>query len=441
MGISAVEHATKLGGIDVTLETEVLGDGTHPSTCRFATPRVVVLSRGGYLAHVVLATSGGELSDVQHDRIPSTTWLCAGAQARCGIGLGMSEPWSGQYELVGEPISTEGAGSLVQRARRLSDGEEFVLKAATGEYQRLRFEREIEVGLRLDHPHVMPIIDSDAAGLWFTMPIASGHALTPNAAIAPEVLLGHLEDIASGVEAGHAVGFIHRDLKPDNLLIVDGRLVVADWGIARNAPGSTGTGYPTVTGLDYGSWGWAAPELSGTAHDAGPAADVFSIGQIIGWVLTGASPNQGIPLLPEGTMWEAVVERCTRHSPDNRPATPSDLLRFVVDTLPIHEYANLLAELYRIADRGELAFVEKVERRQIGRFRFQEATWYPSGKTTNHVRDHEQYFAFLNEFHGEATRTFHTEPQLPVRRWSRSSMLDTIRKYEGSEWDDDHLCS
>lgn len=140
-------------------------------------------------------------------------------------------------------------------------------------------------------------------------------------------------------------------------------------------------------------------------------------------------------------MWEAVVERCTRHSPDNRPATPSDLLRFVVDTLPIHEYANLLAELYRIADRGELAFVEKVERRQIGRFRFQEATWYPSGKTTNHVRDHEQYFAFLNEFHGEATRTFHTEPQLPVRRWSRSSMLDTIRKYEGSEWDDDHLCS
>lgn len=235
MGISAVEHATKLGGIDVTLETEVLGDGTHPSTCRFATPRVVVLSRGGYLAHVVLATSGGELSDVQHDRIPSTTWLCAGAQARCGIGLGMSEPWSGQYELVGEPISTEGAGSLVQRARRLSDGEEFVLKAATGEYQRLRFEREIEVGLRLDHPHVMPIIDSDAAGLWFTMPIASGHALTPNAAIAPEVLLGHLEDIASGVEAGHAVGFIHRDLKPDNLLIVDGRLVVADWGIAQRS--------------------------------------------------------------------------------------------------------------------------------------------------------------------------------------------------------------
>ena len=336
--------------------------------------------------------------------------------------------WHENYELVGNPLSAEGGGALVQKARGVSEpNEEVIIKIASDEHRRPRFEREIEVGLSLSHPNVMPVLDSNLDGLWFTMPVADGRAIEANPNIPAEVLLGQLRALCAGLEAGHGAGYLHRDLKPDNLLQLDGRLVVADWGLARNPPGSTASNKPTVTGLPYGSWGWAAPELTGSAHEAGPAADVYSIGQLIGWVLTGEEPNQGVPLVPENAGWASVVEACTALDPSTRPQTPSALLDLVLDSVQIHADEDLLSELYQLADAGHARLPKRVERRRMEGHSFFEVDWYPAAaKPTIYVNGFPAYKAFIERFPGELANSFEGNPPDPVASWPTSRLAAAL---------------
>jgi serine/threonine protein kinase len=123
----------------------------------------------------------------------------------------------------------------------------------------------------------------------------------------------------------HEIGWIHRDLKPSNLLQLDGRWTVADWGLTRRPRGQTTDPDRTRVGAPLGTDGWAAPELSADAHAAGPQADIYSIGQIIGWAVTGRRPLVNIPLIPDNSPWREVVTAATHFDPARRPATVDDL--------------------------------------------------------------------------------------------------------------------
>lgn len=198
-----------------------------------------------------------------------------------------------------------------------------------------RMRREIFIGhLYGEHPHVMPVLDSDPDGRWFVMPLANGSAASHVERLRQEA--GALHDliaaICEGLRRPHTDDRIHRDIKPANVLLLNGRWVVADWGLGRQPRGETSVPGRTRTGTGFGSEGFAAPELSfENPHNVTAAADIYSIGRLIAAVLTGQRPEQNLPLLPASGPWRAVVAEATHHKPADRPQDVDEFLRLLKD--------------------------------------------------------------------------------------------------------------
>jgi serine/threonine-protein kinase len=125
--------------------------------------------------------------------------------------------------------------------------------------------------------------------------------------------------VCSALETAHGVGWLHRDLKPANILSIDGRWTVADWGLGRRPLGDTTFTGRTTAGAFLGTYGFAAPEQATDAHNATPSADLYSLGQIIGWARTGEIPKDGTPLLPTAEPWRSVVAAVTVRDAAARP--------------------------------------------------------------------------------------------------------------------------
>jgi serine/threonine-protein kinase len=232
-----------------------------------------------------------------------------------------------------DPIPIDGGQAQVFRARDKTTGSVVALKKLRTPLERrvARMGREIEVGLFLsDHPHAMPILDHAPDHSWFVMPYAQGTALDYCDELRNDDALIHLlQAVCSVLQVAHEKGYVHRDIKPANILSLDGRWVVADWGIVRRPRGMTTDPQRTKIGVALGSAGFSAPELEVDAHSAGPQTDIYSLGQFIGWAVTGKTPRTNIPLIPEGGTWRAVVESATRDDPAMRPKTVKDFLEIV----------------------------------------------------------------------------------------------------------------
>ena len=139
-----------------------------------------------------------------------------------------------------------------------------------------RFQREIRLAARLQHPHILTVLDSgEAAGqLWFTMPYCGGRvAARPAAAqrqLALEDALRIAVEAARALDYAHAHGVVHRDIKPENILLTrDGSTLVADFGIARALGGADGPQL-TETGMAVGTSAYMSPEQA--AGDRQPGA-------------------------------------------------------------------------------------------------------------------------------------------------------------------------
>ncbi|MDX3673338.1 serine/threonine protein kinase [Streptomyces europaeiscabiei] len=204
--------------------------------------------------------------------------------------------------------------------------------------KKARMAREIQVGRFLNgHPHAMPVWDSGPDSTWFVMPVAKETATECRDELKdPTALRALVNGLCSVLSAAHdaheqgaSQGWVHRDIKPSNVLRLDGRWVLADWGIARRPAGMTTHAQRTKVGMNMGSKGFAAPELSGNAHSAGPPTDIYSLGQLIGWAVTGKDPLQNIPLIPASGPWRAVVREATRKDPGRRPPTVQAFLDLV----------------------------------------------------------------------------------------------------------------
>jgi eukaryotic-like serine/threonine-protein kinase len=121
-----------------------------------------------------------------------------------------------------------------------------------------RFLREIKLAARLQHPHILTVLDSgDAAGrLWFTMPFVEGESLRDRLRrerqLPVDDALRIAREAAQALQYAHEHGVIHRDIKPENILLHDGRPVVADFGIALAVSAAAG-GRMTETGLSLGT--------------------------------------------------------------------------------------------------------------------------------------------------------------------------------------------
>jgi TolB-like protein len=162
-----------------------------------------------------------------------------------------------------------------------------------------RFEREIRLAAKLQHPHILGLYDSGADNglLYYVMPFVKGESLRDR--IVREGMLPVEDAIRVTLEVcgalgyAHEHGIVHRDIKPENILISSDHALVADFGIAR-AVGEAGSGGQklTQTGMSLGTPVYMAPEQS-TGEAAGPTADLYSLACVLYEMLAGEPPFTG----------------------------------------------------------------------------------------------------------------------------------------------------
>ncbi len=197
-----------------------------------------------------------------------------------------------------------GAGGMatVYLAEDLRHGREVAMKVLRAEVAGAlgadRFLREIAVTARLDHPGILPLLDSgDAEGiLYYVMPFVRGESLRERLSRERQLPVDDALDIARAVgEAlsyAHAIGVVHRDIKPENILLSGSQARVADFGIARalsEVHGNTLTG----TGIVVGSPAYMSPEQAAGDRELDGRSDVYALGCVLYEMLAGQPPFSG----------------------------------------------------------------------------------------------------------------------------------------------------
>ncbi|MGK2934397.1 MAG: protein kinase domain-containing protein, partial [Gemmatimonadaceae bacterium] len=205
-----------------------------------------------------------------------------------------------------------------------------------------RFLTEIKTTARLQHPHILPLLDSGAADglLFYVMPYVSGETLRARLErerqLPLEDVLQIAREVADALGAAHAVGIIHRDIKPDNILLQGGHAVVADFGIAL-AVQEAGGARMTQTGLSLGTPQYMSPEQAMGERSVDARTDIYALGAVTYEMLTGQPPFTGATA-------QAVVAKVLTE----RPAPPST----VRDTIPASVESAVLKALAKLpADR------------------------------------------------------------------------------------------
>ncbi len=228
----------------------------------------------------------------------------------------------GDYELV-ELIGSGGMAE-VYRARQLTAfGREVALKVIRPEFSkqqefRERFLREAQSISRLSHPNILPLIEFREEGqtLYLVMPLVREGTLRDlikqhSGPLAPEEALPLFTQLCSAVHYAHAQGIIHRDIKPQNVLLQQHtHVLLADFGIARDRKEKT----ITATGAGVGSAEYMAPEQAMGQADI--RSDIYSLGIVLYQMLTGVVPYSG------STPLQVLLKHTTAPLPDPRALTP-----------------------------------------------------------------------------------------------------------------------
>jgi serine/threonine-protein kinase len=161
-----------------------------------------------------------------------------------------------------------------------------------------RFLREITTTANLRHPHVLPLYDSGEAGefLFYVMPYVEGESLRDRLSREKQLSLDHAlqvaRDVADALGYAHEHGVIHRDVKPENVLLESGHAVVTDFGIAR-AISEAGGDKLTETGIAVGTPTYMSPEHAAGSSDLDQRSDVYSLACVVYEMLAGEAPFTG----------------------------------------------------------------------------------------------------------------------------------------------------
>ena len=184
-----------------------------------------------------------------------------------------------------------------------------------------RFQREIRLAARLQHPHILTVLDSGETDgrLWFTMPFVEGESLRDRLhrerQLPVDAALRIAIEAARALEYAHQHGVVHRDVKPENILLTrDGSTLVADFGIARAVSGDEGL---TETGLAVGTPAYMSPEQAAGDKSLDARTDQFSLASVLYEMLAGEPPWTG------ATAQAITAKRVSEPAPSVRSVRPN----------------------------------------------------------------------------------------------------------------------
>ena len=209
-------------------------------------------------------------------------------------------PLADQYELEREL----GAGgmAIVFLARDVKHDREVALKVFRPELAvslgAERFLREIQIAAKLSHPHILPLYDSGEVDgfLYYTMPFVEGETLRDRMKRDRMLPLDDAQliayEVADALNYAHAQGLVHRDIKPDNIMLTGGHAVVMDFGIAR-AVKAAGGDKITQTGMAVGTPLYMSPEQATAGGDVDGRSDIYSLGCVLYEMVAGTPPFTG----------------------------------------------------------------------------------------------------------------------------------------------------
>ena len=161
-----------------------------------------------------------------------------------------------------------------------------------------RFLREIRLTAALQHPHILPLLDSGEAGgfLYYVLPFVRGESLRDRLnrekQLGLDEALTFIKQVASALDYAHHQGVVHRDIKPENILIQEGEAMLADFGIAL-AVKEAGGNRLTETGLSLGTPQYMSPEQATGDRQLDARSDVYSLGAVLYEMLAGEPPVTG----------------------------------------------------------------------------------------------------------------------------------------------------
>jgi serine/threonine-protein kinase len=198
-----------------------------------------------------------------------------------------------------------------------------------------RFLREIETAAGLQHPHILPVLDSGTAAglLYYAMPYAEGESLRQRLErekqLPVEVALRLAREVAEALDYAHRHGIVHRDIKPENILLQDGHAVVADFGIAR-AMGLAGGSKLTQTGAVLGTPTYMSPEQAAGGRELDGRSDLYSLACVLYEMLAGEPPFTGAT--GEGLIYQQLSLE-PRLVTALRPAVPAAVAQALAQAL------------------------------------------------------------------------------------------------------------
>lgn len=232
-----------------------------------------------------------------------------------------------------------------------------------------RFLQEIDVIARLQHPHLLTLIDSgDMNGMpYYVMPYIEAHSLreliTHEKRLGIDAAVRIVREVADALEFAHANGVVHRDIKPSNILMSGGHAVVADFGIAT-ALEKAAVGRLTETGISLGSPTYMSPEQASGERDLDARTDVYSLGCVLYELLCGAPPIDGV------SMQHVVTKKLTGNFPavlEQRAEVPralADAIHKALSTERQDRFATM-KEFSEAVAAASSAGVRRTSRRQL----------------------------------------------------------------------------
>ncbi|HEY2825399.1 MAG TPA: serine/threonine-protein kinase [Gemmatimonadales bacterium] len=216
---------------------------------------------------------------------------------------------------------------------------------------RERFQREVQLAAKLQHPHIVPLFAAGAVGdlLYYTMPFIAGeslkHALANGTKFGVRDTVRILHDVTDALAHAHAHGIVHRDIKPANVLRSGGHAVVTDFGVAKALNVSRPGTAMTASGMVVGTPAYMAPEQLAGDPAADHRVDIYAVGLLGYELLAGMNPfsspspqqtlasqltripeqlNVRHPDVPPALA--TVIARCLAKAPEQRPQSASQLL-------------------------------------------------------------------------------------------------------------------